>query len=280
MNPSSPPPSAPPPSALRGSSSRSGWAVAVAAVVVIAAVLGGVWWRLRPVAVPPPEAAPPGVAPSEAAPAPPVASSQELAQSDTRVRQLVGLLSPAPELAPWLASTQDLVRRFASAVSVLAEGESPRAALSFMAPGAPFRVVSREGHTYVDPASYARYDGVARVLTTLDTNTSAVTYKALKPLIDAAYQEISRPGQRFDQTLANAIQRLVDTPVPEGDLEVVDTRGVNYTYVAPELERLGAAQKHLLRMGPAHARAVQAKLRELRDALGLPPATPAAPATP
>ena len=89
--------------------------------------------------------------------------------------------------------------------------------------------------------------------------------------LDAA-GTIGPPGQRFDAVLSRAIQRMLDTPVPEGELEVVATPGVNYTYAAPELEQLGAAQKHLLRMGPTNARAIQAKLRELHKALGLPPA--------
>ena len=276
MNPSQPPPPESPPSVLRGSPSGKGWIVGVAAVLVVVAALAGVWWRSRPVALPPaavaPVEAPPAAAP--AAPQAPAASSQELAQSDPQVRQLMGRVSPAPELAQWLASTQDLVRHFTSAVSALAEGESPRVALGFMAPAGSFQVVSREGHTFIAPESFARYDTAARVLTSIDTAAVADVYKALGPLINAAYQETSHPGQRFEQTLANAIQRMLDTPVPEGDLEVVAARGVNYAYVSPELERLGAAQKHLLRMGPTHARAVQAKLRELRDALALPPAAP------
>jgi hypothetical protein len=165
------------------------------------------------------------------------------------------------------------VRRFATAVSNISEGESPRAALSFMAPPGAFQVVEREGRTVIAPESFARYDVVARVLGSLDTQASARTYKALRPLINDAYKEISRPGQSFDATLSRGIQKMLDTPVPEGDIEVVDTPGVNYLYAAPELEQLSAAQKHLLRMGPANARAVQSKLRELQSALALPSAS-------
>jgi hypothetical protein len=225
--------------------------------------------------------APPAAPPVAAAPAPSTDEASEprdpslpaLGQSDVRVRELVGPLSPESELQKWLASTEDLVRRFTSAIGNIAEGESPRAALAFMAPQGAFQVVERDGRTVIAPESFARYDTVTRVLTSLDTQASARTYKTLKPLINEAYKEIRRPGQRFDQTLANAIQKLLDTPVPEGDLEVVDTPGVLYTYAAPELEQLSAAQKHLLRMGPTNARALQTKLRELQGALALPTAS-------
>lgn len=259
--PSSPSPGGGPP---RKTLALGGLIAVILGVLVAFGVLRG----RREAPVPPPAPAPPAAADAGRDAGPP----PELAGSDPRVRQLVGLLSPLPELGQWLASTEDLVRRFATAVANLAEGESPRAALSFLAPPGSFQVVTRQGRTYVDPASYARYDTVARVITSLQTDTSVLTYRALKPLVDAAYQEISRPGQSFDETLATALKRLIDTPVPEGELEVVDTPGVNYTLAAPELEQLTAAQKHLLRMGPANARAVQAKLRELREALALPAA--------
>ncbi|WP_245918855.1 DUF3014 domain-containing protein [Melittangium boletus] len=226
--------------------------------------------------------------PQQSAPVPPVAAAPDastaedtsageqvpVAQSDTRVRDLVGLLSAQPELQQWLSSTEDLMRRFTSAVSNIAEGESPRAALAFMAPKGAFQTVERGGRLFIRPESFSRYDAVARVIASLDTQTSAITYQALKPLFQGAFQEISRPGQSFDQTLSNAIQLILDTPVPEGDVEVVDSPGVNFTFAAPELEGLRPAQKHLLRMGPSNTRALQEKLRELRTALLLPAATP------
>ncbi|OJT18480.1 hypothetical protein BO221_41210 [Archangium sp. Cb G35] len=260
--------------------SRKPIVLAMAALAVVGA--GLLWFALRdkpelpePASSPatPPVAAAPTPDAQPAAPATPTVPLPPLGQSDARVRELVGPLSPLPELAKWLASTEDLVRRFTTAAGNIAEGESPRAALSFMAPTGTFQVVEREGRTFIAPESYARYDGVSRVFGSLDTRASVRTYQTLKPLIDTAYQEISRPGQRFDQTLSNAIQKMLDTPVPEGELEVVDTPGVNYAYAAPELEQLSAAQKHLLRMGPGNARIIQSKLRELQGALSLPRAS-------
>jgi hypothetical protein len=246
-------------------------AALVVLAVLVAAGLG--WYAVRGGAEQPASVATPtqpvAAAPAPEAPQVPAESLPPLGQSDARVRELVGALSSESELRTWLAA-EDLVRRFASAVGNIAEGESPRAALSFLAPQKAFQVVERDGRTVIAPESFARYDVVARVFSSLDTQGSARVYRTLKPLIDEASQEISRPGQRFDQTLARAIQRLLDTPVPEGDIEVVDTPGVSYVYAAPELEQLSAAQKHLLRMGPANARAVQEKLRELRSALALP----------
>jgi len=271
---SAPSPSAPPPPP--SASSRKLLAAGLVAFVVIA--LGITWYVLRAsteelalTQPPPTTSAPttPAQPPEEPQPqGPPLPA---LDQSDPRTRELLGAMSSDPEFQKWIAN-EGLIRRFTAASFNIAEGESPRAVLAFLAPQGAFQVVERSGHTFIAPESFARYDTVARVLGSLDTQATTQAYKMLKPLIDQAFKEIGPPGQRFDSTLSRAIQRMLDTPVPEGDLEVVDTPGVNYAYAAPELEQLSAAQKHLLRMGPANARAIQAKLRELHKALGLPAA--------
>jgi hypothetical protein len=249
----------------------------IAFIVVVA--LGTGWYILRgwggqavSEPVPPPPVAPaPAAPPPQEAPQTPATPLPTLDQSDPHVREQLGRLSSDVEFQRWLG-IEGIIRRIAAATSNVAEGESPRAVLTFLAPQGPFQVVERNGHTFIAPESFARYDLVTRAITSLDTQATAGAYKALKPLLDQAFAEIGRPGQSFDATLARAIQRLLDTPVPEGELEVVATPSVNYAYVAPELEQLSPAQKHLLRMGSANARALQAKLRELREAMGLPAA--------
>lgn len=249
----------------------------IAFIVLVA--LGTGWYLMRgrteqPVSEPvtsPPVAPAPTAPPPQEAPPTQATPLPTLDQSDPHVREQLGRLSSDAEFQKWLG-IEGIIRRITAAISNVAEGESPRAVLAFLAPQGSFQVVERDGRTFIAPESFARYDPVARAFTSLDTQAAAGAYKALKPLFDQAFTEIGRPGQRFDATLSRAIQRLLDTPVPEGDIEVVDTPGVNYVYAAPELEQLSAAQKHLLRMGPANARAVQAKLRELQGAMGLPAA--------
>jgi hypothetical protein len=260
------PPGAPPPPPT---SARKPLLIGLVAAALVAILAVGYLLRgaepTAPVTPPAPVTASPS--PNEAAA--PTQRLPPLAESDPRVRELVGMLSPEPELRKWLASTEDLARRFTTAVFNISEGESPRASLSFLAPEGAFQTVERNGRTFIAPASFARYDAVARVLTSLDTQASVLAYRALEPLFDQAYGEIGRPGQSFDQTFTKAVQKMLDTPVPE-ELEVVPAKGALHAYAAPELEQLSPAQKHLLRMGPANARALQAKLREFQGALAQP----------
>lgn len=250
-----PPPFSPPPE------HHPRWPIYVG--ILLAALLGVAAWYffLRPPKLPPvnvPEAA----AVEDAGPAP-----VSLANTDARVRELVGPLSSDADFTRWLGA-EDLVRRFVSAVAAIGAGESPRSQLPFMAPSGGFQVARRAGRTVIAPESFTRYDPVARALTSVDTASVGRVYQELKPLLDAGYAELAPPDRTFEQALTEAIGRLVAVPVPPRDL-AVKPKGALYVFADPELEARSAAEKHLLRMGPENMRKVQVKLSELAGALGL-----------
>jgi hypothetical protein len=255
-----PPPASEPP---RGSRAKT---------LAVVLLLGGLalvasYFGLRKKDYPEPVATAPTVA--DAGPAAAPAPEASLPESDGRVRDLASRLSSEPEFAKWMQE-KDLVRRFTAAVNNVAEGASPRMVLGFLAPAGGFEVAQAGGKTTIDAGSYARYDLVARVFGSLDAQGAGGVYRELKSLIDQAHREIAPPGQPFDRTFSQAIEHLLAVPVPEGPVEV-RPEGALYAYTSPELEGLSRAQKHLLRMGPQNTRIIQAKLRELQSALGLPP---------
>ncbi len=217
--------------------------------------------------VPAPAPSPAVVAEAPKAPEPPPLPPVD--QADGMVREQLAGASGASLWAQWL-QTEDLARRFASAVNQVADGESPRLSLGFLAPAGRFKVShDKKGKSYVDPTSYERYDAIADTLASLDAGFAAKAYRVLSPVLEAAYREIGRPSTTLEQRLAAAASRLLATPVPEGRVEVV-APNVVWLYADPKLEGLSAASKHLLRMGPRNQKLVQAKLAELQAALGLP----------
>ena len=191
----------------------------------------------------------------------------QLSGTDPRVRELLRGLSSDAEFLRWL-SAEDLVRRFVSATNAIAEGQSPRTQLSFLAPAGGFRVIKRAGRTVIAPQSHARFDGIARAFASVDARGAQRVYQELEPLLEAAHAEIAPPGRTLDQVLAQAIGRLTRVPVPTGAVEVT-AKGNLHAYADPRLEALSGAEKHLLRMGPENMRKVQTKLTELAGALGL-----------
>ncbi len=237
------------------------------ASVLLLALLGAVGVYLLRTPAPPPTPEPAQAA-APAAPAPPAPPAVQLSGTDPRVRDLLRGLSGDADFLRWL-SAEDLVRRFTAATNLIAEGESPRLPLSFMAPTGGFRVVKRSGRTVMAPEGHTRYDGVARAVASVDAKGVQRVYQELKPLLDAAHSEMAPPGRSLEQTLAQAIDRLTRVEVPRGPVELT-TKGALYAYADPRLEALSAAEKHLLRMGPDNMRKVQAKLSEIASALGLP----------
>jgi hypothetical protein len=191
-----------------------------------------------------------------------------LDQTDAVVRDLVKALSSHPSVAAWLA-TDGLIRNFTVSVANVAEGRTPSRHLSRLRPGAPFRVLERGEDALIDPRSYERYTTLATAAASLDPAGSARLYATLKPRIEDAYRELGVPDTPFDRTLERAIVMLLSTPVPDEPLRV-EPRGIGYGFAAPRLEGLTPAQKHLLRAGPRNARAIQASLREIALALGIP----------
>lgn len=192
-----------------------------------------------------------------------------LSASDEVVRQLVRSVSEHPVVASWLA-TDGIVRRFVVVVDNVAVGLVPRKVLPGpMAPEGKFTVAeAADGTVTATPASYARYDGFAAAVASIDAQGAVETYDRLKPLVDEAAEELGYGKGAFDQRLVEAIQVLLRTPVPTSP-PALDEGVVSYRYEDPRLQDLSDVQKQLVRMGPENERLVQAKLREILRAMGV-----------
>jgi hypothetical protein len=246
---------------------RSRVPLVVLAVVALAGAAAYVLFARQQ--VPPPAAGPapaPSADPAAAATASPEDDrSPPLAEGDVRSR--LESLSADALFRRWLAEG-DAVRRWAVVADNLAEGVSPRRELALFAPSAPFSVASKSGALVIAPESHRRYDRFAEAIAAVDAGTAASVYRALRRPLGAAYRALGYPDRSFDRVTARALSRLERAPVREGPVEVVDEGGI-YLFAERELEEASQVDKHLLRMGPRNTRLIQAKARELREALGL-----------
>jgi hypothetical protein len=245
--------------------------ILAAIAVLVIALLGVVFLVFRKPAQP--AATPVPVAAAPAAPAPtatPAVALPRLDESDAFVRGIAQALSAHPELARWLAQAS-LVRTLTAVVDNVANGESPRPHLEFLAPKQRFKAQRRPPRQIVpDPAGFAGYDAFADAIASVDAGAAATAYRTLAPLFEAAYVDLGHPGGGFDKALDRAIRALVAVPVLREDVALVP-HAIGFRYADPELERLSAAQKQFLRIGPRNVRIVQGKLRELGAALAPEP---------
>lgn len=241
----------------------------VIALVVVAGLVAFFVMRLKPA----PSATPP-VSPIPLDSGSPSPSTDPtlpaLDQSDAFVRTLARGLSADPLVASWLAA-EDLIRRFVAVVVNVAQGTNPSTHLGFLAPRLGFHAVQSKGRLVIDPDSYSRFDAFAAAVSSVDPAESARVYRKLRPLFDAAGHELDLQPGAIDGLVQQAIANLVATPVADGEIAVTLTAPF-YRFADPRLEKLAPAQKQLLRMGPRNARAIQAKVRAIGEALSASPA--------
>ena len=192
----------------------------------------------------------------------------ELDESDDTIRNMAEELSSHPETASWLMS-KDLIRKFVGAVDNIANGLSPRSQIDFFTLEENFKITEKDGLYYANPQGYMRYNLVGDVFSSLDSEGWVQLYEQSALLIQEAYTDLGYPEEDFNKTLTAAIVELLKAPVVEGDI-LLEAKVVSYTIADPELENLSEAQKHLIRMGPENVQEIQAKLREIGLALGIP----------
>ena len=191
-----------------------------------------------------------------------------LDETDALVRHMVEKLSTHPAVAAWL-TTNGLLLNFVVVTSRIAGGVTPVAELKAVGPIARVRPRKAGDDLFIDPASYRRYDRYAAAVSSLDARGTARLYTTLKPRITEAHERVAPNGGEFDRVLERAIIEMLEVPVVEGNVELVP-HGTVYAFADERLQALTAAQKQLLRMGPQNVRIVQAKLREIASALGIP----------
>ncbi len=188
-----------------------------------------------------------------------------LDKSDDVVRNLGRSLSDHAQYAKWLTS-RGLIRRVVASVDNIANGESPRAHFDFFKTDQKFKILIKDDKTFIDPASYNRYNTAADVFNSLDTTGCMSLYRQLKPAFQEAYKELGYPQKDFQETLQKAISNLLAVPVVEGNIEV-RKKILSYAFVDSELEKMSEAQKHLFRMGPENIKIIQDKLKDFAAAL-------------
>lgn len=191
-----------------------------------------------------------------------------LDQSDAVVRELVRQITSHPRIAAWLA-TDNLIRSFTVAVENVAGGSTPAGHFPVLRPAAGFETAAADGGLRMSPRSYARYDDLADAMASIDPEGAARLYATLKPRIEEAYHDLGYPDASFDRALEQAIVLLLRTPAPESAPRL-EPKGIGYGFADPALEGLTGAQKQLLRTGPRNVPIIQASLRRIALALGIP----------
>jgi hypothetical protein len=160
----------------------------------------------------------------------------------------------------------DLIRHIVVSVDNLTEPKVAERLRPVKAASGKFAVRGTEEAPVLDPANYQRYKTQVQMFRSMDTQRLVATYVRYYPLFQDSYANLGHPPQYFNDRVIEVIDQLLATPEVTGPVALTQP-AVQYEFADPKLESLPAGQKILIRMGSENARAVKAKLRELRTAL-------------
>ena len=246
--------------------------IAAAIVAVAAALALYLWKESNPPALPPaprveapkpaPPAAPEGpLNPLPAAAAPADKPLPSLKASDDAVRE--GLAAALPPSAMERLVLEGFVRRVVATIDNLPREQfAQRLSPVVAVPGLP-KVTGREETLAWSGENAARYAPYMAALEATDTSRLVDFYLRYYPLFQDAYVELGYPKGYFNDRLVAVIDHLLGAPEVEGPIPLAQPK-VLYEFANPELQRLSSGRKVLVRLGPANARLVKAKLREIR----------------
>ncbi|MEM7217842.1 MAG: DUF3014 domain-containing protein [Pseudomonadota bacterium] len=160
----------------------------------------------------------------------------------------------------------DWLRLLGAVLDNARRGEYPRNLLGFLAPRGRFAVVAEGERFRVDPASYARYDGLVDALYSVTPAQAADAFVALEPLIGQALGELGTHDVEPRALLLAAIAQVEALPADAFEAPLVRPK-VMYRYADRELEALSPLAKQLLRFGPDNVARLRAWASAVRLAL-------------
>lgn len=164
-----------------------------------------------------------------------------------------------------LLASDDLIRRTVVFVDNLAKGDIAKKHSPVLEPKEKFKALDGD-LVIIDPNSYERYTPYVNLVSRFSGAQLVRMYGEFEPLFKEAYQEIGYDGDNFKATLNNAIQELLDTPIPKTPIPLIK-ESVTYKYAYPEWEQLSDAQKQFLRMGPDNMKKLKVTLQAVQKAL-------------
>jgi hypothetical protein len=187
-----------------------------------------------------------------------------LAESDEIMRHALAALF-GQRLEKILIS-QDIVRRIVVTVDNLPRDHVPLRLLP-VKPVGGFPLTTGTGQRLaLSLENAARYRPFVRLTQAVPTDKLVALYTRFYPLFQQQYEDLGYPDSYFNDRIVEVIDHLLATPDVRRPL-LLTQRRVLYEFTDPELEKLSAGEKILLRMGAGNRTRVKAKLREIRQAL-------------
>jgi len=174
-----------------------------------------------------------------------------LDESDAWVKQELLALKWRPGLAS-LFVTDEMIRRFVVQIDNIAQGRLLGDQAFFKGLSQDFIARTESSGYRLAQQNYQRYQPYLDLLESVPPAQVAALYQKLYPLLQAAYQELGYGDAQFDERLQQAIALLLATP-DIADEPQLTLPSVHYAFADAQVEKLGQAQKQVVRLGKNNA---------------------------
>ncbi|MFT4732295.1 MAG: hypothetical protein ACI89W_001319 [Gammaproteobacteria bacterium] len=198
-------------------------------------------------------------------PLPDLVIVEPLDESDAAVKNALITIAASPLVEKYLVD-ESLLQKFVINVNSIANHEmSPNHSL-VAAPEEEFRVYQQADSEWIDTASFKRYNSYVDALESMSTDDLIKLMNTYRGILESKFAEIAPPNSSFNNTLLQAINELLDTPIVPLPIEVYSD-SVMFKFKDQQLEALSGPQKQLIRTGPENTRRIKDILRDIQDAL-------------
>ncbi len=163
--------------------------------------------------------------------------------------------------------TKNVIKKFIVIINDLSQNQLLYKHRTFLKPPAKITVKIDAKGLYLAKQSYSRYNPLATAIEAIDVQTGLDLYIVFKPLFEKVYKEFSYPPQyRLDDIFLKAAANVIDAPIVTSRIALVK-HTISYKYADKKLESLNDVEKLMIRMGPENTKKIQAKLRQLVEAV-------------
>lgn len=192
-----------------------------------------------------------------------------LEESDDRIKEILSEII-GNDLVKQFFKATGLIHRFVVTIDSLPKKEVPMKYRLLPPTSGKFLIKEDSVNTFtLDPENFKRYDTAMQLLNKLDTEQFVKWYRRFYPLIQETYDSLGYENRYFNDRFIFVIDHLLKTPEVIGSIQLAQHK-IFYKFTDPALQKLSAGQKTLIRIGPANAAIVKAKLIEIRKALAAP----------
>jgi len=189
-----------------------------------------------------------------------------LDDSDTAALDALGALLGG-DARTWLQS-QFLIPRLVATIDNLPNRSLTQQIYAARPITGTLALAQSDDRMWLDERNFQRYDTAVGLFEAVDARQAVSVYVRFYPLLQQAYRDLGVPGRQFNDRLVEVIDHLLLAQDVAGPIELVPVAGQpRWAFADPRLESASVGHKAMLRLGPAHAARVKAKLRELRGLL-------------